>query len=736
MNPYRKQTQLLLLLSHPFPPLFLLFVCPSISFAAHLTYIIPSSPVLSERGDFFHITNKAAGILKDFGHNINEGGAILKCFDDKSACSIANDAYRIVLNKGGGGDDGSALTDYAILTMSIFGNDAVAQSILCDLTFYLHKYLYGDDTNENPSESLSEAGFSNFNQFPVFSVVTANDNDLSAFLSLLSPKSMLERVDSNEVWTDDHNVRRAYSYGKLIHACTFQRDNESCNPSDADLMHAEAFVHPTLNSHTDPKRILFLGPNSYLSAREALKYNNVQEVLILESSKTLPQMVKKFMGDTYMPDILNSTRVTIEHIDPRLYVENISKEMTRMYEDKAESELLQDDQFMLATRAITFDLVFIRIPHAKKKGHSQYTDFTTNDFFTKLMDIIYYWNDDGIVVMNIGCEPGLDGIDRNELEKQRTEMLQMFMNDSKFYFKPILNYDEPRAAPNDTSFFVLFFNNAESHNFYTRQNAGAFTLDLAAKMTISDESSVPTRFYDGTTHKLYTRPSRMWEEWYCRIPELLTHKICTTIRPQFFDRKGNTEATVVVHHPDKGRSLHASESIPAGTFINLSDFGSSLFIDYADWGCFLNFTMEYSDATLYSKSRDMMIAYGYESYSNSRSGWITSVANVNTFTNHGCTEEERNVGGILQREDTKIVDFSPLLARHNELLHNGVISSRNIEKGEEILQNYLEFRDEEKDPEYSKFLSEVCETNTGLVPNENMDSRNDESAYNSMDVSS
>mmetsp|Transcript_15247 Transcript_15247/g.34144 ORF Transcript_15247/g.34144 Transcript_15247/m.34144 type:complete len:203 (+) Transcript_15247:163-771(+) len=183
--------------------------------AAHLTYILPSPPLLTERGDFSHLLTYAAGILSfrlheyddapdfDTGHDpySYKGNAIPSCLDDGSACSLTTDEYKMTLIGGGhdrqsySGAPSQEKTEYATLTVTTFSDSDIAQFALCDLiTLHLREYLY---VNIGEEENPDETGYIllDLNQLPVFSVVsTATDDDLSTFLSALSPKILLEKI--------------------------------------------------------------------------------------------------------------------------------------------------------------------------------------------------------------------------------------------------------------------------------------------------------------------------------------------------------------------------------------------------------------------------------------------------------------------------------------------------------------------------------------------------------------
>uniref|UniRef100_A0A7S1B6U4 SET domain-containing protein n=1 Tax=Corethron hystrix TaxID=216773 RepID=A0A7S1B6U4_9STRA len=188
--------------------------------------------------------------------------------------------------------------------------------------------------------------------------------------------------------------------------------------------------------------------------------------------------------------------------------------------------------------------------------------------------------------------------------------------------------------------------------------------------------------------------------------------MCTTYRPRLFSWRANSYKSTVVHKDDvKGRTLKATKFIPAGTFLNVDDPATSFYIDKNEWDLLDEFVKINPSAEFYSKLQNYINEYGYESSSTARVGRTVSVANVNTFINHGCSKEQFKVGALLKRTDENYVNFSPLTTRHSELLINSLVVLQDIEEGEEILQDYSEFWDDEKASEFDEFHKRVCGAN-------------------------
>mmetsp|Transcript_32454 Transcript_32454/g.64339 ORF Transcript_32454/g.64339 Transcript_32454/m.64339 type:complete len:730 (+) Transcript_32454:87-2276(+) len=706
---------------------------PSTVLAAHLTYFLPDPPLIAERESFSHLVLYTGEILTslflDYDEsfnsvekNFNDGSAVPSCLDDRSLCSLTTSKFKITLISGGA--NASSQNHHATLDISVSIDGETTKSVLNDfITRHLHKYLYGgaekdSQGTKDPQGGLREKILLDLDQLPIFSVVsdTAKDDDLSTFLSVLSPKNLLEKSDTDQIWTDDRDIRRAYHYGRLILTCKFQRDTQSCIPSDSDVIRAEAFVHPALNSHPLPSRILFIGPYPCLAIQEALKYESVNEIVVLGYDEVQASMAETFMGCKYPPGMLD--KITFESVTPADYLRKTAKQIKRFVKGKTEEELEEGAEFLYANQ---FDVIFFHVPDIDHDGQINgiYKKWTSDDFQYDLRMALLDYEDDSLVVVNMGSGPGLDGKDRNSMEAKRSKMLRHLFKEEIFDYTPISMYDEPRAAPYDTSFFVLFYGFPvwnKSHENFIRQNAGAITLSLASKMSSTDMSNLPTKFYDGTTHKSYQRPSRAWEEWSCLSPAFNGHDMCTTYRPQLYDKTGNfNNSTVVALDDIKGRTLKATEAIPAGKFINLQDPATSLYLDLSEWRLLNDFIEKYPDASMYAELRDYIDEYGYESFSSSRVGWVVSTASVSTFINHGCTKEEFKVRAVVKREDPDVISHSYFFARHTELLNNGLLVLKDIGKDEEILQDYREFWDAAASSEFDDFENEVCGNRIGLI---------------------
>ena len=255
-----------------------------------------------------------------------------------------------------------------------------------------------------------------------------------------------------------------------------------------------------------------------------------------------------------------------------------------------------------------------------------------------------------------------------------------------------------------------------SYYSFVRDTPTAIDLDMVNRF--DSMTSLPTNFYDGSTHMRYIRPSRIWENWYCQSKIGQEMPMCSTFLPRFYDSSFHSkpDATEVRRDEIKGRALYAAENIPKDSFVISSDTWLSIHIDAFQFEALEKFIEDFPYAEMYTNFYDYIIAYGYQSEPLGGSGWTVSIASNNTFTNHACNEEDNMVQGGFQEEDKdeKPVLFSPVITRRVEMM-NIAVTQRDIKVGEEIMQDYHTFRSDE-DHDFNVFLDSICNSGEGLVP--------------------
>ena len=254
---------------------------------------------------------------------------------------------------------------------------------------------------------------------------------------------------------------------------------------------------------------------------------------------------------------------------------------------------------------------------------------------------------------------------------------------------------------------------SETERRFVRSTITSVDLDIVDRF--HKQQGLPTRFYDGSTHANYLIPSRIWETWYCQSGAGQHFYACKTFLQNFYDPLQHQGKTEVKRDKMNGRGLYASTNISKGAFINADDSHLNMHIHTYQWEALNEFIDDYPDAHMYIQLRDFFLAYGYANESFGLSGWTVSIANMNTFMNHACVEENRSAGGIGLDIDPWGEDilFSPLGDRR-KLVNVITIATRDIMQGEEIQMDYSGFR-LLPSIKYTELLESFCRSGEGLV---------------------
>jgi hypothetical protein len=74
--------------------------------------------------------------------------------------------------------------------------------------------------------------------------------------------------------------------------------------------------------------------------------------------------------------------------------------------------------------------------------------------------------------------------------------------------------------------------------------------------------------------------------------------------------------------------------------------------------------------------------------------------------------------GAYAGEGSNDTAFSPPLTRRSHLFGMLVHTTRDVKAGEEIMVDYMTFRNDDQDPDMRKFLDTICAEGIGLIPAE------------------
>ena len=69
-----------------------------------------------------------------------------------------------------------------------------------------------------------------------------------------------------------------------------------------EFVYHEGLVHPSMVSHENPKNVLIVGGGEGATAREVLKYRNVEEVTMVEIDQKLVELCHEFWANHHMSE--------------------------------------------------------------------------------------------------------------------------------------------------------------------------------------------------------------------------------------------------------------------------------------------------------------------------------------------------------------------------------------------------------------------------------------------------
>ncbi len=90
--------------------------------------------------------------------------------------------------------------------------------------------------------------------------------------------------------------------------------------SDEYIYH-EALVHPAMLMHPAPRRVLVIGGGEGATLREVLKYQSVEELIMVDLDKEVVENCRKYL-ESWHQGSFNDNRVTLYFMDAREYLEN------------------------------------------------------------------------------------------------------------------------------------------------------------------------------------------------------------------------------------------------------------------------------------------------------------------------------------------------------------------------------------------------------------------------------
>ena len=506
--------------------------------------------------------------------------------------------------------------------------------------------------------------------------------------------------------------------------------------SPANAAHAEALVHPAMIAHPRPVTVAVISLTPTAIVKEVLKHKSVEDVFVIGADEVAFDMVEEYMSILDDCSFLKKAESSCMEQDAVEYIEQDIQEWLSSYLKGIKKN---------ETTVEFFDIILVDVPIGTK-------NWLSLDFIGDLNELLE--DENSIIVVSSGSLPSLFGVDtETELTARETLIREAArLNESdETHFDVMHVYDEVRTtgskafllmveAPHTlyslfhiqplasplSSVFITFFQDNESENFmpsysrFVRKNSASIDLDMVARFHPPVAGGRFTMVYDGPTHVRYMIPSRAWENWYCNTLPGRNFPICKDFLYQWSDATYHHYGTEVRKHPVKGRGVFATEDIPEGHFLLPHDIAMSLRLEREQLQALKQFVVDFPDAEMYHQLLDYLIAYGFEMEGLGFSGWGVSLACNNTFMNHACTKEDKNIqwletADVTEAKDSDLV-FSPVYVRRTEVMNQLSVTTRDIKAGDELTCDYKGFRANEKDEEFNKFLNTICTEGIGLVP--------------------
>lgn len=515
--------------------------------------------------------------------------------------------------------------------------------------------------------------------------------------SKLRNRTRLARETSLEVWQYNdvdflEPIRALFLDGILL-----------TTTSPCSAAHAEALAHPALIAHGEPKSVLVVSKTPSTIVKEVLKHKSVSHVSVVGADNAATQMVQTFMPSLNECTFLgNLTSHCLQQERVNVIEEDFLQWLFSSVETTRRNEAL-DHQL--------FDVILVDVPVATE-------DWLSLDLYQAIDELL--GSDEAIVVLSTGSRPTLFEVDSETKLSARETLLRNAARkteDGGLDLESTHIYDEPLAKPLSSTFVAFFYSEErESYARFIRKNSPMIDIEMVNRLW----PHTRTKVYDGPTHAGYIRPSRVWENHFCKTIPGRNLPICQSVLADWMDISFHHRDVEVRKDPVKGRTVYATEDIPKDHFINPQDASLGWRLERDQWKALNKFVNDYPEADMYRQLREFLLAYGFEQQDLGIDGWGVSLACTNTFVNHACSSSEDNTSWLkpaFEHEYGKDgAAYSPPFVRRAEIFAQLTVASRDIKAGEEILQNYYSFR-VNPDDEYKKLLKRMCEEGSGLVEN-------------------
>lgn len=405
------------------------------------------------------------------------------------------------------------------------------------------------------------------------------------------PSSLEQENLSVDIWEVEELGHRPVTH-------LFLDGNLRASTGDSSIANAEAFVHPTLISHPDPRHIAIMSDMPLPLLKEVLKYKSIEEITLVGVDRNVLDIVTTHMN------VLNECF--------------IDGELTECTKDKRVNFIVDetDEKWLesVVSNDQKYDVIIVSADTSDEDVEEKFFSYEFSEQISKIMD------DNSVTVFNAEYAPVSDvEHDKFKYYYDRDEFLETVSSDDSSPYGQVILYEESAAYPFFTTFVVLFSNVESGHLFtetygrFLRSTHTVIDLDMVERFHKQQNNRLPTRFYDGPTHVSYLNPSRVWENFYCESKEMGRGSVlCDFVQEKFYNPSQYEGVTEIKRDSFRGRALYAVNNIKEGMFINSDDTYLSLHMEKFQWDALNNFVEEYPDASMYKDLQNFYISYGYE----------------------------------------------------------------------------------------------------------------------------
>jgi spermidine synthase len=530
---------------------------------------------------------------------------------------------------------------------------------------------------------------------------TVHQFEPSSIIPVHAFKQRLHASEANkhriEVWAFQDSEVTTPSSSSSVDRQLFV-DGEMQTSLKEEVYYYESLVHPAfVGSSMPPKRVLILGGGQGGTLREVLKYDSVEEVVMVHPDNAIMQVSRDFfpqLSDCIgfgSPNCFEDHRVSL--------YEQAFQPWLKSYFGKNVCQKREKQQDKL------FDVIIVDWPYAENVPGE------ADDFFDDLACALSKF---GVMTVSIGEAPEptfslslelRDEALQKEVIDDFTDGLDLIQTMSeKFWHRRV--YDIPLVKTGRMwSFAIGMLPSLEGYDeveddvelqegvFDGRTNGGINDFDgkpamVNLKLRRGLQDGAQLLYYDGAVQASFHYPQADWKGLYCLDPD--HQKVCNFAK--LFTKDYEEDIFELVLEADhNGRSgTVAKRDIPKGTVTGLWDAATD--VDLPAVAFYRSRKLAEGKATQFNDFVNWVDTYGYDGGSSGLGDRVMiSINSHHNFENHAC-DHQPNLGNAERNYPWADHDFyelwNPVGARIQGELDHLKIASRDIKKGELVTDDY------------------------------------------------